>query len=136
MNRCFVELTKRTNVIDQSLKEQDLGHETPLETFKTEICEDLEKQLEQFRQEIKSGSKETQIAVGGEIRDTPSEIRLYFRQHPRQLQQQLNEQPQSPPPLYVPQPEFRPPQQGSRCRNHVVSYPRLDHRFSTALVRE
>ena len=101
--------TERIDVIDQRFKEQDLRHETRLETFKNEICEDLEERFEKFRQEIKSGSEEAHITVGGETRDTPSERQLHSRQQPRQLQQQLNEQLQLPPPLYAPHPRIQTP---------------------------
>ena len=79
--------TERIDVIDQRFKERDLRHETCLETFEDKICEDLEGgRFEKFRQEIKSGSEEAHIAVGGETRDTPSERQLHSRQQPRQQQ--------------------------------------------------
>ena len=37
--------TERMDVIDQRFKEQDLRHETRLETFKNKICEDLDERL-------------------------------------------------------------------------------------------
>ena len=75
------------DIIYQRFKEQDLRHETRLETFKNELCEDLEERFEKFRQEIKSGREEAHITVSGETRDTPSERQLHSRQQPRQLQQ-------------------------------------------------
>ena len=80
------------DIIDQKFKGHDLRHEMRLETFKNEICEDLEERFEKFRQDIKSGGEEAHIAVGGKTRDTPSERQLHSRQQPRQLKQQLSEQ--------------------------------------------
>ena len=64
-NQRFGELTETMDVIDRRFKEQDVTNKMRLESFKNHICEDLEERFEKFRQEIKSGSEEAQITVGG-----------------------------------------------------------------------